>query len=56
MAELNLEKLNNIISFARLLEQCQTLKLISPDDRGIVNDELNEKAHEEIKKILTPTE
>ena len=53
MEATTLDNLKMMIEFADLIERCQTLCLITPDDRGKFFKTLNDKIHKEIISVLT---
>lgn len=48
-----LKQLKGQLEFADLIERCQTLCLISPEERGEYFETLNGKVHEEIDSLLS---
>ena len=51
-----LDKLKLMTEFADLIERCQTLLLITPDERGKYFETLNGKVHKEIDSLLGQAE
>ena len=52
MDEAKIKTLEDVMKVARLIEQCQTLCLITPADREAYFVKLNDKTHSAISALL----